>query len=204
VSGGRRRRERGRRADDPRVAGHSQGARGLVAASFGKKAQPVYVFVKHSPESLWYSRDGAVGEDVPVSERDLMGYLVNVWRFERRDDATGEASISWSERTRITSFSRGFQRTSPAHFWLGYMVNAYCADAVVCIFNYPKIALGVPIAALHLNFHAVFVSGGSMEAGEILLKDTRNSFSLFPIRRQNSCSRLWKGAQERSRGLDIV
>ncbi len=57
---------------------------------FGKKAQPVYVFVKHSPESLWYSRDKAAQENVPISERDLTGYLVNVWRFERRDDATGE------------------------------------------------------------------------------------------------------------------
>ena len=63
---------------------------GSQPLGFGKKAQPVYVFVKHSPESLWYSRDKAVGENVPIAERDLTGYLVNLWRFERRDDATGE------------------------------------------------------------------------------------------------------------------
>ena len=63
---------------------------GSQPLGFGKKAQPVYVFVKHSPESLWYSRDKAVGENVPILERDLTGYLVNVWRFERRDDTTGE------------------------------------------------------------------------------------------------------------------
>ncbi len=57
---------------------------------FSKKAQPVYVFVKHSPESLWYNRDKAVGENVPILERDLTGYLVNLWRYERQDDATGE------------------------------------------------------------------------------------------------------------------
>ena len=57
---------------------------------FGKKAQPVYVFVKHSPESLWYSRDKTVQENVPIVERDLTGYLINVWRFDRTDEATGE------------------------------------------------------------------------------------------------------------------
>ncbi len=63
---------------------------GSQPLGFGKKAQPVYVFVKHSPESLWYSRDKAVQENVPIAERDLTGYLVNVWRYERRDEATGE------------------------------------------------------------------------------------------------------------------
>ena len=64
---------------------------GSQPLGFGKKAQPVYVFVKHSPESLWYSRDKAVGENVPIVERDLTGYLVNLWRYERLDEATGEA-----------------------------------------------------------------------------------------------------------------
>ena len=40
---------------------------GSQPLGFGKKAQPVYVFVKHSPEGLWYSRDKArSGENVPI------------------------------------------------------------------------------------------------------------------------------------------
>ncbi len=63
---------------------------GSQPLGFGKKVQPVYIFVKHSSESLWYSRDKAVGENVPIAERDLTGYLINVWRFDRQDEATGE------------------------------------------------------------------------------------------------------------------
>jgi dihydroxy-acid dehydratase len=46
-----------------------------------------------------------------------------------------------------------------------YMVNAHCADAVVCISNCDKITPGMLMAALRLNIPAVFVSGGPMEAG---------------------------------------
>src|SRR5580700_4931808 len=48
-----------------------------------------------------------------------------------------------------------------------YMVNAHCADAVVCISNCDKITPGMLMAALRLNIPAVFVSGGPMEAGKI-------------------------------------
>ncbi len=52
-----------------------------------------------------------------------------------------------------------------------YMVNAHCADALVCISNCDKITPGMLMAALRLNVPAVFVSGGPMEAGKIVLKD---------------------------------
>ena len=47
-----------------------------------------------------------------------------------------------------------------------YMVNAHCADALVCISNCDKITPGMLMAALRLNVPAVFVSGGPMEAGK--------------------------------------
>lgn len=47
-----------------------------------------------------------------------------------------------------------------------YMVNAHCADALVCISNCDKITPGMLMAALRLNIPAVFVSGGPMEAGK--------------------------------------
>ncbi len=50
-----------------------------------------------------------------------------------------------------------------------YMVNAHCADAMVCISNCDKITPGMLMAALRLNIPVVFVSGGPMEAGKVLL-----------------------------------
>jgi dihydroxy-acid dehydratase len=50
-----------------------------------------------------------------------------------------------------------------------YMVNAHCADAMVCISNCDKITPGMLMAALRLNIPAVFVSGGPMEAGKVTL-----------------------------------
>lgn len=49
-----------------------------------------------------------------------------------------------------------------------YMVNAHCADALVCISNCDKITPGMLMAALRLNIPTVFVSGGPMEAGKIV------------------------------------
>ncbi len=49
-----------------------------------------------------------------------------------------------------------------------YMVNAHCADALVCISNCDKITPGMLLAALRLNIPTVFVSGGPMEAGRLL------------------------------------
>ena len=48
-----------------------------------------------------------------------------------------------------------------------YMVNAHCADALVCISNCDKITPGMLMAALRLNLPTVFVSGGPMEAGKV-------------------------------------
>ena len=52
-----------------------------------------------------------------------------------------------------------------------YMVNAHCADALVCISNCDKITPGMLMAALRLNIPVVFVSGGPMEAGKVTLAD---------------------------------
>jgi dihydroxy-acid dehydratase len=52
-----------------------------------------------------------------------------------------------------------------------YMVNAHCADAMVCISNCDKITPGMLMAAMRLNIPAVFVSGGPMEAGKVKLAD---------------------------------
>ncbi|HJV83796.1 dihydroxy-acid dehydratase [Noviherbaspirillum sp.] len=57
-----------------------------------------------------------------------------------------------------------------------YMVNAHCADALVCISNCDKITPGMLMAALRLNIPVVFVSGGPMEAGKL----TRNG-NVIPI-----------------------
>ena len=52
-----------------------------------------------------------------------------------------------------------------------YMVNAHCADAMVCISNCDKITPGMLMAAMRLNIPAIFVSGGPMEAGKTRLAD---------------------------------
>ena len=51
-----------------------------------------------------------------------------------------------------------------------YMVNAHCADAMVCISNCDKITPGMLMAAMRINIPVVFVSGGPMEAGKVLLR----------------------------------
>ena len=52
-----------------------------------------------------------------------------------------------------------------------YMINAHCADAMVCISNCDKITPGMLMAALRLNIPVIFVSGGPMEAGKTKLSD---------------------------------
>ena len=52
-----------------------------------------------------------------------------------------------------------------------YMVNAHCADAIVCISNCDKITTGMLLASLRLNIPVIFVSGGPMEAGKTKLSD---------------------------------
>ena len=60
-----------------------------------------------------------------------------------------------------------------------YMVNAHCADAMVCISNCDKITPGMLMAALRLNIPAVFVSGGPMEAGKVLLSTGEKKVDLI-------------------------
>jgi dihydroxy-acid dehydratase len=60
-----------------------------------------------------------------------------------------------------------------------YMVNAHCADAMVCISNCDKITPGMLMAALRLNIPVVFVSGGPMEAGKAVVKGTLRSLDLI-------------------------
>jgi len=54
-----------------------------------------------------------------------------------------------------------------------YMVNAHCADAMVCISNCDKITPGMLMAAMRLNIPVVFVSGGPMEAGKVIDTGTK-------------------------------
>ena len=60
-----------------------------------------------------------------------------------------------------------------------YMVNAHCADAMVCISNCDKITPGMLMAAMRLNVPAVFVSGGPMEAGKVVLDGEERSLDLI-------------------------
>lgn len=59
-----------------------------------------------------------------------------------------------------------------------YMVNAHCADALVCISNCDKITPGMLMAALRLNIPAIFVSGGPMEAGKANVGGTQRKLDL--------------------------
>jgi dihydroxy-acid dehydratase len=59
-----------------------------------------------------------------------------------------------------------------------YMVNAHCADAMVCISNCDKITPGMLMAALRINIPTVFVSGGPMESGKLSIKGKIRSLDL--------------------------
>ena len=59
-----------------------------------------------------------------------------------------------------------------------YMVNAHCADALVCISNCDKITPGMLMASLRLNVPTVFVSGGPMEAGKVQINGIERSVDL--------------------------
>jgi len=59
-----------------------------------------------------------------------------------------------------------------------YMVNAHCADAMVCISNCDKITPGMLMAALRLNIPAIFVSGGPMEAGKVVMHGKKVALDL--------------------------
>jgi dihydroxy-acid dehydratase len=60
-----------------------------------------------------------------------------------------------------------------------YMVNAHCADAMVCISNCDKITPGMLMAAMRINIPAIFVSGGPMEAGKVIHRGKARSVDLI-------------------------
>jgi dihydroxy-acid dehydratase len=60
-----------------------------------------------------------------------------------------------------------------------YMVNAHCADAMVCISNCDKITPGMLMAAMRLNIPTVFVSGGPMEAGKLIAEGVLKKVDLI-------------------------
>src|SRR5215475_9553473 len=60
-----------------------------------------------------------------------------------------------------------------------YMVNAHCADGMVCISNCDKITPGMLMAAMRLNIPAVFVSGGPMEAGKAIIGGEEKALDLI-------------------------
>ncbi|EQB07279.1 dihydroxy-acid dehydratase [Novosphingobium lindaniclasticum] len=59
-----------------------------------------------------------------------------------------------------------------------YMINAHCADAMVCISNCDKITPGMLMAAMRINIPVVFVSGGPMEAGKVVLRGKEQALDL--------------------------
>lgn len=80
-----------------------------------------------------------------------------------------------------------------------YMVNAHCADALVCISNCDKITPGMLMAALRLNIPVIFVSGGPMEAGKTKLAvHNLDLIDAMVIAADDSCSDEQVAAYERS------
>jgi dihydroxy-acid dehydratase len=80
-----------------------------------------------------------------------------------------------------------------------YMVNAHCADALVCISNCDKITPGMLMAALRLNIPTVFVSGGPMEAGKTKLSEHKlDLIDAMVIAADSSASEAVAAEYERS------
>ncbi|MDO5652465.1 MAG: dihydroxy-acid dehydratase [Moraxella sp.] len=77
-----------------------------------------------------------------------------------------------------------------------YMVNAHCADALVCISNCDKITPGMLMAALRLNIPTIFVSGGPMEAGKVLATTLHDGHSTHET--------VVNDAGDKIRKLDLV
>ncbi|MEJ2794986.1 dihydroxy-acid dehydratase [Iodobacter sp. LRB] len=71
-----------------------------------------------------------------------------------------------------------------------YMVNAHCADAIVCISNCDKITPGMLMAALRLNIPVIFVSGGPMEAGKVDWKGSVRKLDLVDAMVEAADSRV--------------
>ncbi|CAA9573966.1 MAG: hypothetical protein AVDCRST_MAG86-1972 [uncultured Truepera sp.] len=91
---------------------------GSQPLGFGKRQEPSYVFVKWDGKTVWYGRDKHEGVNRPIQERDLTGYLVNVWRFDRVDATTQEKVPRLNIQVRAdkdyiiqTGFTTNFSKT---------------------------------------------------------------------------------------------
>ena len=62
-----------------------------------------------------------------------------------------------------------------------YMVNAHCADALICISNCDKITPGMLMAAMRLNIPTIIISGGPMEAGKLVISDQEKALDLVDV-----------------------
>ncbi|MGN6422148.1 MAG: dihydroxy-acid dehydratase [Asticcacaulis sp.] len=71
-----------------------------------------------------------------------------------------------------------------------YMVNAHCADALVCISNCDKITPGMLMAAMRLNIPCIFVSGGPMEAGKVVWDNKEHALDLVDAMMQAGDDRI--------------
>ena len=87
-----------------------------------------------------------------------------------------------------------------------YMVNAHCADALVCISNCDKITPGMLMAALRLNIPVIFVSGGPMEAGKVLASDLNSGLHSHNTDGTNDSDSadLENTGKQKVRKLDLV
>ena len=91
-----------------------------------------------------------------------------------------------------------------------YMVNAHCADALVCISNCDKITPGMLMAAMRLNIPVVFVSGGPMEAGKILAStvgashNNAGSSDSSPIRKLDLVDAMMDAADDSISDEDVA
>ena len=83
-----------------------------------------------------------------------------------------------------------------------YMVNAHCADAMVCISNCDKITPGMLMAAMRLNIPVVFVSGGPMEAGKVQLSNPQTK--TFTARKMDLIDAMVMAVDETASDADVA
>src|ERR1700743_3458188 len=144
---------------------HMAGARALLRAAgvaredFGK---PIVAIANSFTQFVpGHTHLGPVGEGVAAAVREAGG-IPREFNTIAVDDgiAMGHGGMLYSLPSR--------DLISDA---VEYMVNAHCADALVCISNCDKITPGMLNAAMRLNIPTVFVSGGPMEGGTAVLVD---------------------------------
>ncbi len=83
-----------------------------------------------------------------------------------------------------------------------YMVNAHCADAMVCISNCDKITPGMLMAAMRLNIPVIFVSGGPMEAGKV--QQTVPGTSTIQIKKLDLIDAMVMAADDKVSDADLA